>query len=215
MTEPNQLSREELYQNWLGWVTAHLRGDPKFAPIAASAAVDAVVSGDGFNTAAQTAMTAWIEAAADDKPLWRPGFWSLLFTQFYVWGLLILLITIPFYRILPQLSIFAILFPPSLIAVGWKVYACWRLSMRGIVVPGSLFNVTEKDSDGTVYRTTYEYDFHGQQFISRLTRELPTEVVLILFDAEHPKFAMVLSEHLNRGGPSWWPRTVNPWHSGT
>jgi hypothetical protein len=214
MTEPNQLPRDVLYQNWLGWVTEHLGGDPKFATIAASAAVDAVVSGDGFNAATRTAMTAWIQAAADDKPLWRPGFWSLLFTQFYVWGLLILLFTIPFYRIAPQMSLFAILIPPALIAAGWKVYVCWRLSKRGIAVPGSLFNVTEKDSDGTVYKATYAYEFDGQHLISRLTRQLPTEVVLILFDPKHPRFAMVMSEYLNRGGLSGWPRAVNPWHPG-
>jgi hypothetical protein len=77
MTQPEALSREALYRNWLAWATTNLRDDPKYAAIAA----DAAVNGDGFNAAASAATNAWIEAAQSDKPLWRPGFWSLLFTD--------------------------------------------------------------------------------------------------------------------------------------
>jgi hypothetical protein len=199
MTQPEALSREVLYRNWLAWATTNLRDDPKYAAIAANAAADAAVNGDGFNAAAAAATNAWIEAARSDKPLWRPGFWSLLFTDRFFWGLLVLLLTIPLYWVVPALSLFALLIPAALIVVGWKVYVFVRLSKRGIVVPGSMFKVTVKDSDGEVYRTTYEFNFHGQHFISRLSRESTPEVVLILFDPKHPKFAMVMPELLNPG----------------
>jgi hypothetical protein len=200
MTQPEALSREELYRNWLAWVTTNLRDDPKYAAIAANAAADAAVKGDGFNAAVAAATNAWIEAAQGDKPLWRPGFRSLLFTDLYFWALLVLLVTIPLYWVVPELSLFAVLIPLALIGVGWKVYVFLRLSRRGIVVPGSMFNVTVKDSDGAVYRTTYEFNYEGQHFISRLSRESTPEIVLILFDPKHPKFAMVMPELLNPGG---------------
>jgi hypothetical protein len=193
------VTREELYRNWLGWVATNLRDDPKYSPIAANAAVDAVVNGDGFNGAAAAATNAWIEAAKDDRPLWRPGFWSLLVTDRYFWALLVLILTIPLHRVAPALSLFALLIPPGLVAVCWKGYVFWRLSRRGLVVPGTLINVTVKDSDGELYRSTYEFNFHGQHFISRLSRMSTPEVVLILFDPNHPKLAMVIPELLGPG----------------
>lgn len=193
------LSRDELYRNWLAWVKTNLRDDPKYGPIAANAAADAAVNGDGFNAASVAATNAWVEAAKDDRPLWRPGFWSLVFTDRYFWGLLALLITIPVYWLAPALSLFALLIPPALLTVCWKVRVFWCLSRRGIVVQGSLVSVTVKDSDGDLYRSTYQFDFHGRHFISRLSRESTPEVVLVLFDPKHPRFAMVMPEMLNPG----------------
>lgn len=197
MIQPESLSREELYRNWLAWVSANLRDDPKYAALAANAAADAAVKGEGYNAAAAAAMNAWIEAARAHDPLWRPGFWSLLLTDWYFWGLLVLLITIPLYRAVPNLAVFGLLIPVALIAVGWKVYLFFRLSKRGIVVPGSMVKLTVKDSDGDVYRATYEFNFHGQHFISRVSRDTTPDVVLVLFDPDHPRFAMVMPELLN------------------
>jgi len=193
------LSRGQLYENWLAWVTTNLRNDPKYAVIAANAAADAALKGDGFNAAASVATNAWILAAQADRPLWRPAFWGLLFTDWFFWGLVALLVTIPVYWVAPALSVFALLIPVALIVVGWRIYVFLRLSKRGIVVPGSMVGVTAKDSDGDVYRTTYEFNFQGQHFISRLSRESTPDVVLILFDPRHPKFAMVMPELLNPG----------------
>jgi hypothetical protein len=194
MTQLETLSREQLYSDWLAWVNSNLRGDPKYASIAANAAADAAASGAGFNAAAAAATSAWIEAARNENPRWRPSFWSLLFTDRYFWVLLVLLITIPLYWVAPQLSLFAVLIPAALAVVGWKVYVFARLSKWGIVVPGSMFKLTVKDSDGEVYRATYEFKFHGQHFISRLSRESTPEVVMILVDPKHPKFAMVMPD---------------------
>jgi len=56
-------SREELYRNWLDWVTANLGRDSELAVIAATAATDAAERGRGFNGAIESAKTAWNEAA--------------------------------------------------------------------------------------------------------------------------------------------------------
>jgi hypothetical protein len=62
-----------------------------------------------------------------------------------------------------------------------------------------LINVKVTDSDGDLYRSTYQFNFHGQHFTSRLSRETTPDVVLILFDPMHPKLAMVMPELLNPG----------------
>jgi hypothetical protein len=199
MTQADVLTRDELYWNWLAWVTTNLRDDPKYAAIAANAAADAVLRGDGINAAAAAATNAWIEAAQGDKPFWRLTFWGLLLTDFPFWALVVMLITLPLYRVAPVVTLFVFLIPLALAAVGWRSYLFFRLSRRGIVAPGSLFKVTVKDSDGDVYRATYEFKFHGQRCISRLSRTSPPEGVLILFDPKHPKFAMLMPDLLNPG----------------
>jgi hypothetical protein len=202
LTPPVALSREQLYTNWLAWVITNLGDHPKYAGVAADAAADMAVKGQGFNAAATAAANAWIEAAQNDEPLWRPRFRSLLLTDPYVWALFLLLVAIPLYLVSPQFSIVAILIPFALIGAGWKVYVYLRLSRRGIVALGSLFNVTVKDSDGEMYRNTYEFNFQGRHFVSLSSREFSREMVLILFDPQHPKFAMVIPELLNPGpGP--------------
>jgi hypothetical protein len=173
MNHTDPMLREELYRNWLAWVANNLGHDPRYGTIAANVAADAAVRGDGFNAAAVAATSAWIEAAQDDRPLWRPGFWRLLLTDPYFWILAVLLITIPLYWAAPELSVLALLIPLALIAVCWKVYFFMRLSRRGIVVPGSLVSVTVKDSDGDLYRSTYQFDFEGRHLITRLREKRP------------------------------------------
>lgn len=183
------------------WVTANLGDDPEYRPVAASAASDVAAEGKGFNAAALAAVNAWIEAAQGDQPLWRPGFWSLLLTEIYFWLLVGLLATIPLYWVAPDLSVLAVLIPIALVGVGWKASVFFRLSRRGIVVPGSLINLKETDSDGALYRSTYQFNFHGQHFISRRSRDTAPDVVLVLFDPTLPKLAMVMPQLLN---PAAW-----------
>ncbi len=192
-------SREELYAHWLAWVVANLRDDPRFAPIAANAGADAAARGEGFNAAAAAATNAFIKAAGSEEPLWRPGFWKLLLTDRYFWGLAVLLVTVPLYWVAPALIVLAVLIPPALIVVGWKAHLFWRLSRHGIVAPGSMFDVRVKDSDGAVYTTTYSFDYQGRHFVSRMSRQTTPEVVYVLFDPRRPKSAMVMPELLNPG----------------
>ncbi len=198
MTQPT-LPGDEFYSNWLMWVTANLGDDPEYGLVAATAATAVAVEGKGFNAAALAATYAWIEAAQDDRPLWRPGFWSLLITESYFWVLAGLLVTMPLYWVAPDLSVLAVLIPIALIGVCWKAYVFFRLSTRGIVVPGSLTNVKVTDSDGELYGSTYQFNFQGKHFTSRLSRETTPDLVLVLFDPMHPKLAMVMPELLNPG----------------
>jgi hypothetical protein len=55
--------RQELYRSWLSWVTANLGGDSRLTGIAASAATEAALLGQGFNSAAEAARLAWANAA--------------------------------------------------------------------------------------------------------------------------------------------------------
>ena len=55
--------RQELYRNWLSWVTANLGGDSRLVGIAAAAATEASLLGQGFNRAAEAARLAWADAA--------------------------------------------------------------------------------------------------------------------------------------------------------
>src|SRR5439155_20393482 len=57
--EPQAPSREDLYDRWHDWVTAHLGRDPDRAAIAAGAAADVAARGGGFNLAADAARAAW------------------------------------------------------------------------------------------------------------------------------------------------------------
>jgi hypothetical protein len=207
MTPPTRPG-DDLYSNWLVWVRANLGDDPKYGPVAATAATDVAAEGKGFNAAALAATYAWIEAAQDEKPLWRPGFWSLLITETYFWVLVGLLVSIPLYWVAPGLSVLAVLIPFALIGVGWKAYVFFRLSRRGIVVPGSLINVKVMDSDGALHRSTYQFNFHGRHFTSRLSRETTPDVVLVLFDPAHPNVAMVMPELLNPA--AWRSLATNP-----
>jgi hypothetical protein len=61
---PPVSDRDDLYQNWMGWVIDHLGRDAKLAEIAASAATDSARAGRGFNHAAEAAREAWTEAAS-------------------------------------------------------------------------------------------------------------------------------------------------------
>jgi len=56
-------NREELYRNWLDWVTTNLGRDQHLAGVAATAATDAAELGNGFNVAVKAATAAWSEAA--------------------------------------------------------------------------------------------------------------------------------------------------------
>jgi hypothetical protein len=194
---PEGLPREELYKNWLVWVTANLGDDAEMAPIAANAAADAAVDGDGFNAAAEAARRAWVDAAPPDKQLWRPGFWSLLLTNLYFWGLILSLILAPVIYI-------TILVAPFLLAIViWKAYTFWHLSRRGTVVPGSLVSVASspRGRGGRVYVATYKFDFHGPRTTSQEhnTEGSIRQDVLVLFDPKHPWLAMVMPELLNPG----------------
>jgi hypothetical protein len=69
-------NREELYRNWLDWVTTTVGHDPRLAEIATSAATDVAELGQGFDNAAGAARTAWAEAAkrySRDHRLWWDG----------------------------------------------------------------------------------------------------------------------------------------------
>jgi hypothetical protein len=57
-----ELDKQELHDRWLAWAMANLGSDEIRAAIAAGAAIDAIVRGDGFNTAAEAARSAWFEA---------------------------------------------------------------------------------------------------------------------------------------------------------
>jgi hypothetical protein len=52
-------NRDELYRNWLDWVTTNLGRDHQLAGVAATAAADAAALGKGFNVAAKAATAAW------------------------------------------------------------------------------------------------------------------------------------------------------------
>ena len=68
MNQPDGTSRETLYQKWFEWVMANLGHDNELAGIAATAATDAIEAERGFNTATESARTAWTEAAARRGP---------------------------------------------------------------------------------------------------------------------------------------------------
>jgi hypothetical protein len=55
--------QEDLYRNWLEWVTTNLGRDHRLASVAATAAADAAGLGKGFNVAVGAAKAAWNEAA--------------------------------------------------------------------------------------------------------------------------------------------------------
>jgi hypothetical protein len=55
--------KDELHENWLGWVTTNLGRDADLAEIAAKAATDEIKHGGGFNGAVEAARAAWTEAA--------------------------------------------------------------------------------------------------------------------------------------------------------
>jgi hypothetical protein len=197
-TSPEGLSRDELYKNWLVWVTANMGDDAELSAIAANAAADAAVKGGGFNGAVEAARLAWLDAAPIDKELWRPRFWPLLLTSWTFWVLLVASITAPF------LYVTAVAVP----FLGWKVYTSWRLSHRGIVVPGSLIDVKSPPlihfgrGGGSTYVATYQFEFHGQQHSTTQDYELKDSIrqdVLVLFDPNHPWLAMVMPEILDPG----------------
>jgi hypothetical protein len=192
------LSRDELYKNWLVWVTANMGDDADLSALAANAAADAAVKGGGFNGAVEAARKAWIDAAPIDKVLWRPGFWPLLLTSWTFWALLVASITAPF------LYITALAVP----FLGWKVYTGWRLSHRGMVVPGSLTNVQDPPlvqfgrGGGRAYVATYQFEWHEQQHSILKNYELKDSIrqdVLVLFDPKHPWLNVVMPEILDPG----------------
>ncbi|HEV2035294.1 MAG TPA: DUF4190 domain-containing protein [Candidatus Dormibacteraeota bacterium] len=59
--------REDLYRNWVGWVTTNLGRDTTLTGIAARAATDAAEHGNGFNAAVEAARAAWTEGARIDS----------------------------------------------------------------------------------------------------------------------------------------------------
>lgn len=68
--------REELYGNWVDWVTTNLGRDTRLAEIAATAATDAAKLGRGFNNSAEAARIAWADAAkrySNDHRWWWDG----------------------------------------------------------------------------------------------------------------------------------------------
>jgi hypothetical protein len=205
MAAPEGLTRDQLYANWLTWVTNNLGDDSQMTVIAANAAADAAVKGEGFNAAAEAARKAWVEAAPPDRQLWRPGFWSLLFTNLYFWLLVALVVSIPF------VFVTIILVPFALIVVGWKAYLFWRLSNRGIVEPGSLVGQTApklwtiqagRGGSARGYTATYQFNYHGLAHMTSHAYALQDSVrqdVLVLFDPKHPWLNMVMPEVLNPG----------------
>ena len=78
---PAGKSRDELYRNWLDWVTTNLGRDKVLAVVAANAATEVAIQGSGFNAAADAARTAWAEAtlrakiAPDGSTLSADGRW--------------------------------------------------------------------------------------------------------------------------------------------
>ena len=201
---PDELPRNELYANWLTWVSSNLGDDSRLTVVAANAAADAAAQGKGFNAAAEAARNAWVEAAPPDRQLWRPGFWALLFTNLYFWILVALVISIPF------VFVTIVLVPFALIVVGWKAYTFWRLSNRGIVEPGSLvrqtvpkrwtINAGRGGSSGIT--ATYQFNYHGGAHETSHDYYLQDSVrqdVLVLFDPERPWINMVMPEVLNPG----------------
>jgi hypothetical protein len=56
------VNREELYRNWLDWVTTNLGRNEQSAVVAATAATDAAELGKGFNVAVMAATAAWKDA---------------------------------------------------------------------------------------------------------------------------------------------------------
>lgn len=193
---PEGLSRDELYKNWLAWVTAHMGSDAELAPIAANAAADAAVKGEGFNGAAEAARMAWVDAAPAGKALWRPRFWTLLLTNLYFWALLVFVLATPFVRI--TAIVVAVLLP----LVGWQAYRMWRLSKEGIVVPGSLVDVqTHWVGRRRSYTATYQFEFHGPNFTSHMYTQEDSvrQNVFVLFDPIDTRIAMVMPELLNPG----------------
>ena len=73
---PPMNDREDLYRNWVGWVTTKLGRDARLAEIAATAATDAAELGRGFDNAAEAARIAWADAAkrySKDHRWWWDG----------------------------------------------------------------------------------------------------------------------------------------------
>ena len=67
-----QHDRQQLLDRWLAWALTNLGADEVRAATAAAAAADAIMRGDGFNTAAETARSAWF-AAAEAGPVGIAG----------------------------------------------------------------------------------------------------------------------------------------------
>jgi hypothetical protein len=204
LVSPEGISRDDLYNNWLVWVTNNLGDDAALAAVAANAAADTAVKGEGFNAAAEAARSAWVDAAPADKQLWRPGFWPLLLTSWYFWILVVSLIAAPLIYITALVAL--VMLP----IVGWQAYNFWRLAKRGTVVPGSLFNVKDppriyirggRGGGRESYIATYQFDSHGQHFTTHdyYSKDSIRQDVLILFDPKHPSNAMVMPELLNPG----------------
>jgi hypothetical protein len=194
-TSPEGMSRAQLYENWLAWVRAHMGSDPQMVEIAANAAADAAVRGEGFNGAAEAARKAWVDNAPRDKTLWRPPFWKLLVTNMWFWVLLALIIATPFVYVT---AIGVVILLP---VVGWQIYKVWRLSTSGIVVPGFLVDVKSLPGRDRGFQATYKYEHDGPHSVAHMY-QLEDSVrndVLILFDPNHSWIAMVMPEVLNPG----------------
>lgn len=89
--------REELYRNWLDWVTTNLGPDRQLAGLAATAATDAAERGNGFNAAVQAATAAWSEAAAIDhtRREGRAVVACVLGTAVWLWLIVIVVVPVP------------------------------------------------------------------------------------------------------------------------
>lgn len=209
MSDPDGVSRPDLYANWFAWATSNLGSDPQQAAAAANAAADVAVHGDGYTAAENAARAAWYRTAQTGGPVWRPGFWSLLLTSPWAWilpaGIVIFVLS---FAAAPTgfsggafLGFVAMLV--GLVAFVWQVGYAFLLSNRGMVAPASLlrFEIIQPSGRSTVrsYDATYQFEFQGRLRAARhryFVRDSIRQDVMVLFYPKLPWIAKVLPEVL-------------------
>jgi hypothetical protein len=179
---------------WLDWVNANLGGGPDRAQLAAEAAQQAIVSGNGLNAAVAAATNRWVEHGHGEKPFWEMTFWGIWFgRRAWIFGLFAAVVQVAWLFPLGWIAVLA-LTPLPTAATFWHFYVAYRLSKHGIVAPGVLVDVTVKDSDGDIDVGTYRWDYHGPHLITQTGST--SQDVLILFDPAYPRDATVINRSL-------------------
>ena len=206
MADPEGLSRQELYANWLAWATTNLGASPTQAAAAANAAADTAVHGDGFNAAAIAARAAFFKAGLVGGTQWRPGFWALFILNPSVLAvpvaLLVLVMGIAVSAGNKVVGPLLITVPIAMGVVGWQVGYALLLSSRGEAAAGSLLKVRRVQSGrgSGGWLATYQFEFQGRQSTASHLYWIEDSIrndVVVLFYPRLLMFAKVLPEMLN------------------
>ena len=206
MADPEGLSRQELYANWLAWATKNLGASPTQAAAAANAAADTAAHGDGFNAAAIAARAAFFKAGLGEGTQWRPGFWALFVLNPSVWAVPVALLLLVMGTVVwasdKVLGPVLITVPIAVGVVGWQVGYALLLSSRGEAAAGSLLKVKELRGGrgGRSWLATYQFELQGRQYTAShqyLIEDSIRNDVVVLFYPRLLMFAKVLPEILN------------------